>query len=201
MPTFGITGSSLLGSQQKKTVSQSSNLVNVTIPARTTNQTVFVELGNKPAKTNIVRDGYAVPSIRPDDNRLDVLLSGLKIILPTKTPRVLDQAIAPGTRVSVCTEVDLILAPRSDINIGIFDNIHVDAAQSNIDEILEKVKDQKQLQDLVLKYDKADDVIDSDRVILGNLIGEFTGLEISEDKPGQGFGNAYNTMRTVYAFT
>jgi len=205
MPTFGLEGQNLLSAAQKKNLTQNAiqknNLANVTIPARASNQTVFVELGDKPAKANISRNGYRVPSILPDNDRLDVLLSGLFIEQTKKKPRVLDQSIAPGTRVSAGTTIDLVLAPREDINIGIFDNIHEGVSANNIGEILDRVAEQRQLQDLVLRYESAADVPEAERVLLGNLITQTVDIEINDEKPGQSFGNAFNTMQVVYAFT
>lgn len=203
MPTFGLNRPAITLGSQSKTINaiQSSTQANVTIPARTLNQTVFVELGDQPAKANISRGGYKVPSIMPDNDRLDNLLSGLPIVKPSTSPRVLGQNIAAGTRVSVGTTVDLVLAPSKDINIGIFDDVHVGLLQNNVNEILEKVIVDTQIQDLVLRYDKADDMPAAQQQALADLLVQTVDIEIDDNKPGQSFGNAFNAMQVVFAFT
>jgi uncharacterized protein (DUF433 family) len=203
MPTFGINRPTTTLGFQGASINaiQSSNKANVSIPARTLNQTVFVELGDKPAKANISRDGYKVPSIIPDNNRLDNLLSGLPIVKPKTSPRVLGQSIAAGTRVSVGTTVDLVMAPSKDINIGIFDDVHVGLVQNNVSEILEKVSADTQIQDLVLRYDKADDMPAAQQQALADLLIQTIDIEIDDNKTGQSFGNAFNAMQVVFAFT
>jgi hypothetical protein len=204
MATFGSNKSSSLGSTQRNsflTATQGREQVNVSIPtARNFNQPIFVDLDDKPAIASVVRGGFRVPSVQPDNGRLEALLSGLRIQEPTKVPRVLDQNIAAGTRVTVGTEVDLILAPREDITIGIFDDIHIDVIDTSIGELLERVKDQNDLRGLVLKYENANDVQENDKVIISDLIGQFAGINISEGKLGQGFSNAFNSVRVALAF-
>lgn len=204
MATFGSGKSDLLGSTQKKSSTtgiQSRELANVSIPAaRNVNQPIIVDLNDKPAIANVVRGGFRVPSVRPDNDRLEALLSGMRILEPTKVPRVLDQNIAAGTRVSVGTTVDLILAPREDIIIGIFDDIHIDVKDTSIGELLDRVKDQNDLRGLVLKYENATEVEENDKVIISDLIGQFAEITISEGKPGQGFSNAFNSVRVALAF-
>lgn len=208
MPPIKKTGQQRFGNSfniasntgSKQVVAQSSNFINTSIPAPQQSNTIIIDLNNSPAVANIVRDGYKVPSVIPDNDRLSQYLSGLKPITPTKTPRVLGQSIAPGTRVSEGTEVDLVLAPREDISIGIFDDIHIGVIESNIGDLLEKVKDQTQIQDLVLKYDKPDQVAEQDKEVLVGLLGEFAGLEVDESKTGQSFSNAFNTMQIAYSF-
>ncbi|WP_166424582.1 PASTA domain-containing protein [Paraglaciecola sp. 20A4] len=204
MATFSANKPSLLSSTQTKSLItgiQGREQANTIIPAaRNINQPIFVDLDDKPAIASVVRGGFKVPSVLPDNARLEAFLSGLQIREPTREPRVLDQNIAAGTRVSVGTEVDLILAPREDINIGIFDDIHIDVKDTSIGELLDRVKDQNDLRGLVLKYENANDVEENDKVILTDMLGQFAGININEGKPGQGFSNAFNSVRVALAF-
>jgi uncharacterized protein (DUF433 family) len=113
----------------------------------------------------------------------------------------LGQSIAAGTRVSVGTTVDLVMAPSKDINIGIFDDVHVGLVQNNVSEILEKVSADTQIQDLVLRYDKADDMPAAQQQALADLLIQTIDIEIDDNKTGQSFGNAFNAMQVVFAFT
>ena len=177
-----------------------TSFASFTIPARTTDKLVFVELDEKPAKANVIRDGFQVPSVKPDSLRLDTLLSGLQIRQPTETPRVLGQNIAPGTKVSTGTEVNLILAPRKDVTVGIFDNVHIAVKDDSVEDILVRVAGNTQLRELVLKYEKVDDVEDADKEVMARLMTETAGMPIDDTKAGEGFTNGFSAMRAVYAF-
>ena len=174
--------------------------LSLTIPARKQEKLIFVELNDEPRKANVIRDGHLVPSVKPDNQRLDLLLSGLKVRQPTQTPRVLGQSIAPGTKVSVGTEVNLILAPRKDVSLGIFDNVHLAVVENSVEEILGRVEDTPQFRDLVLKYDNVNEVDPGDKEKLTNLMTEVADMPINETKPGEGFSNGFDAMRAVYAF-
>ncbi len=200
MPTIkssGINlGRGLGGSAIGKETLESSLLVS----NRQSKKTIFVELDDKPAKANVVRDGHRVPSITADDNRKDELLGRLIKQPPTTSPRVLDQSIAPGTKVGAGTEIDLVLTPRENVIFDIFDDVHVLMKERSVVDLLEMVKDQDQLLDLAFKYESADEVTSTDKETMGKLMTEKAGMEIDETKDGQGFHNGFNTIRAALAF-
>ena len=200
MPTIKTSGISLgrglSGSAFGKQTLESSLLVS----KRQSKKTIFVELDDKPAKANVVRDGYRVPSITADINRKDELLGRLIRQPSTTSPRVLDQSIASGTKVGAGTEIDLVLTPRENVIFDIFDDIHVLMKQKSVAELLEKVKDQSQLLDLAFKYENADEVTATDKEAMVRLMTEKAGMVIDETKDGQGFHNGFNTIRAALAF-
>ena len=200
MPTINIPGISVSreksGSSADKLTMDSSLLVTKRQPKKT----IFVELDDKPAKANVVRDGYRVPSVTPDINRKGELLGRLTPQPPTSSPRVLDQSIAAGTKVGAGTEIDLVLTPRENVIIGIFDDVHMNMKEESVADLLEKIKDQNQLLDLAFKYEKADEVPETEKEIMSKLMTENAGMVIDETKDGQRFNNGFNTIRAALAF-
>lgn len=163
-------------------------------------KTVFVNLDEKPAQAKVVRDGFQVPPVTADITRVDEFLSGLEILRPTEAPRVVAQSIAPGTKVGPGTGIDLVLAPRQDVPLKLFDDIHVAVRESNIEEVLTKVEADRTLKELVLKYDDADEVPAEDRQAMATRMKATANMEIDDTKPEQNFKKGFNAMRAVLAF-
>lgn len=161
---------------------------------------VFVDLDDEPAKANVLREGKKVPSVIPEKSRVLEALGGLDIVQPTKKPRVLSQSIEAGVRVTVGTTVDLVMAPRDDVNVGIFTDIHVATAEISIGQFVESLQQSDELVNLALKYEKVSDVSETDKSRMSLLLTENTDVVVNEDASGQGFENAFNSMQVALAF-
>lgn len=161
---------------------------------------VFVDLDDEPAKANVLREGKLVPSVIPEKTRVLEALGGLDIVQPTKTPRVLNQSIEPGVRVTVGTTVDLVMAPRDDVNVGIFTDIHVATAETSIGQFVESIQKSDELVNLALKYEKVSDVSETDKNRMTQLLAENTDVQVNEGAAGQGFEHAFNSMQVALAF-
>src|SRR5262245_9380667 len=86
--------------------------------------TVFVDLSTKPAETQVVREGFKVPTV---DLVPDALRDYLAII-PKGQPRVVTQSVAAGTTVTRGTTIDLVLVEPGTIPGKIFDGHHLGLA-------------------------------------------------------------------------
>lgn len=164
------------------------------------NKLVFVNLDDQPAKANVLREGKLVPSVVPEKSKVLEALGGLDIVQPTKTPRVLNQSIEPGVRVAVGTTVDLIMAPRDDVNIGIFTDVHVATADISIGQFVENLQKSDELVNLALKYEKVSAVSETDKNRMTQLLAENAAIQVNEEAAGQGFENAFNSMQVALAF-
>lgn len=170
------------------------------IASRSIDNTVFVELDDQPVVANVVRNGYKVPPVKPNNERLREFISGLDILKPTASPRVLSQSISPGTKVGLGTEVNLVMAAGKDVKVGIFDDVHIDVRDQSVAELLDKVKDESNLRNLVLKYENVTDIKAEDKTAMATLMKDKAGMTIDETKAGKHFRHAYQAMRAAYAF-
>lgn len=164
------------------------------------NKLVFVDLDDQPAKANVLREGKLVPSVTPEKTRVAEALGGLSVVRPTNTPRVLNQSIDPGVRVAEGTAVDLIMAPRDDVSLGIFNDVHSATTNTSIGQFVGNLQQSTELVNLALKYEKADDVDAADKTRMTQLFTESTGVPVNEGTAGQGFANAFNSMQAALAF-
>lgn len=161
---------------------------------------VFVELDDEPAKANVLRNGKLVPSVIPEQTLVLEALGNLTIIQPTETPRVLNQSIEPGVRVAEGTAVDLVLAPRDDVNLGIFADIHIATADISIGQFVGNILQSNELVNLALKYEKAVDVSATDKSRMTQLLSDTAELNVDDTAAGQTFEHAFNSMQVALAF-
>ena len=171
-----------------------------TADAAVENKLVFVDLDDEPAKANVLRDGKQVPSVIPEKSRVLEAIGGLVIVQPKEKPRVFSQSIEPGTRVTVGTSVDLVIAPRDDVNVGIFTDIHIATAETSIGQFVGNLQQSDELVNLALKYEKSSEVSATDKNRIAELLEENTQVKVNEGAAGEGFENAFNSMQVALAF-
>jgi beta-lactam-binding protein with PASTA domain len=121
------------------------------------------------------------------------------VLQPRQTPRVVGQSIKPGTKVTVGTVVDLVLAPASVIPFSIFDNIHADLAQRNVGDLLDGMLADPATRQSVLKYDKAENVPAAERTALTERF-QAADVRINDATPATSFAAAFNAARGALAF-
>lgn len=160
---------------------------------------VVVEVAAKPAVAKVVREGFQVPAVTLNQQAADFFIGNLEVLQPRQTPRVLAQSIKPGTKVTLGTVVDLVLAPSTLIPFNIFDNVHADLAQRNVSDLLDGMLADPVTRQTVLKYEKADDVPAADRTALTE---RFTAADVRIDdgSPATSFAAAFNAARGALAF-
>ncbi len=159
---------------------------------------VFVDVSPKPARAKVVREGYQVPPARVDANKIGVFIGDLVPTPPSQAPRVIGQSIAPGTRVTPGTVVDLMLAPKSSIPFDIFEELHADLAGKPITQI-DPVFNNAAARKTLLTYEAAAEVPAAERSGLSMLLAQ-SGVQINEADGNRTFEKAFNSARNALAF-
>jgi len=158
----------------------------------------FVDLSDKPAKAKIVRQGFDVPEAKLDTKKVDQFLGDLTQISTKEAPRVVSQAIAPGTKVTAGTVVDLVMAARTKIPFEIFDSVHADLATKTLDWIDPVFADQAAKKTL-LTYATPEEVPAAEKTALTTALGK-VGIAVDESNPNKTFAKAFNSVRGGFAF-
>ena len=158
-----------------------------------------VEVAPQPATAKVVRDGFQVPAVTLNPRATVIFLGELEVVQARQTPRVVSQSIAPGTRVTAGTVVDLILAPVNDIPFGIFQGVHRDLATRKIGPLLDGILAQPVTRQAVLKYQSADDVPAADRTLLTAAFRQ-ADIGVDEASAETNFAAAFNGARAALAF-
>jgi hypothetical protein len=160
---------------------------------------VLVEIDDKPAVAKVVREGFQVPSIKLNTQRAEFFLGNLDVIQPRLTPRVVSQSIKDGTKVSVGTIVDLVLAPPTAIPFDIFDNVHRDLRQRSVSTLIDGILQDPTTRQSLLKYDKAQDVPAAEKTALTAQF-QAANIGIDDNVPEASFEAAFNSARGALAF-
>jgi hypothetical protein len=158
----------------------------------------FVDLSEQPAKAKIVRQGYDVPAVKLDLKKVDQFVGDLTQIPVNQLPRVVSQAIPPGTKVTAGTVVDLVLAPRTKIPFSVFDGLHLDLATKTLDAIdplFANAAAKKTLQ----TYAVAEEVPESEKTALKTAFLA-VGITVDEANPNKTFAKAFDSARGGLAF-
>ena len=157
-----------------------------------------ISVDDVPAKAQVVREGYQVPTVNLDKQQTAFLLDNLVAVTPRLLPRVVSQNIPAGTKVIQGTVVDLIFAPKDSIGFGIFDNLHVDLRDKTLNHVDELV-DNSKTRELLLKNETAGAVQPAEKDF---LISEFQkkGIRVDEADPERTFNKAFGSVRSAVAF-
>ena len=176
-----------------------SSLVNKSAASALERTELVVEIADQPTVAKVVRDGFQVPSVTLNSQAAEFFLGNLEVLQPRQTPRVVSQSVKPGTKATLGTVVDLVLAPSTLIPFNIFDNVHADLVQRNVSDLLDGMLADPVTRQTVLKYGKAEDVPAADRAALTNSFSA-ADVRISEDNVATGFAAAFNAARGALAF-
>jgi len=158
----------------------------------------FVDLSEEPARTKIVRSGFEVPSVKLDTKKVDQFVGDLAQIPTRDLPRVISQAIPPGTKVSAGTVVDLVLAPRTRIPFDVFDGVHADLATRTLD-VIDPLFANAAVKKTLLTYTSADDIPASEKAQLQTAFAG-VGITVDDENPNRTFDKAFQSARGGIAF-
>jgi hypothetical protein len=167
--------------------------------AQPTSQPVFVDVSERSVSADVVRDGYRVPTAKVDRARADFLISDLVEIGKRDEPRVISQSVPAGTAVSAGTVVNLVLTSRSNVPLDIFDGVHRELSQRNIDELLEGTLADATIRQNFLRYEQAAEVPAEVRAQLTTALMQ-NEITIDDSQPDRSFESAFNTARAALAF-
>jgi hypothetical protein len=158
----------------------------------------IVDVSDRPAKVNVVREGFTVPPAAINEQRAAGFLEDLVQLPPQQTPRVVSQNIPAGTKVTAGTVVDLVLAPKQIIPWDIFENVHAGVAGQFLP-AADAALSNTQARQILLKYDDPADVPETERAVLTNAL-QGTPLQVDPEDPDRGFDRAFSTGRNALTF-
>lgn len=159
----------------------------------------FAEVSPQTVKTNVVREGFAVPAVTWNLTAHDFFADNLVPVVPVQEPRVVSQTIAAGTPVPPGTRVNLVLAPPAKIPVSVFDHPHTAVVGKNVGDLTTGLLADNDFRKTLLKYNSAADVSPEDKVALTSAFNT-AHVTIDEAKTDSGFTAAFNTFRNAAAF-
>jgi hypothetical protein len=157
-----------------------------------------VDVSDRPAKVNVVREGFQVPPPAINEQRVAGFLEDLIQLPPQQTPRVVSQSIPAGTKVTAGTVIDLVLAPKQVIPWDIFENVHAGVAGLFLP-AADAALNNTQARQILLKYEDPADVPAAERTVLTNAL-QGTPLQVDAQDPARNFDRAFSTGRNALTF-
>lgn len=162
---------------------------------RTTDDVVFVDVGERVIEPSIVRDGINVGVFEIDDTILDDIIVGRAPIVQ----RVIRQSVAPGTPVPIGTAVNLVMAPTRNLPAGVINGALLALAQEPLGNIYESfVRDNPATSRILGKVGPGNTLPPTETTQLRELF-ESQGVTL-DDQSGNDVSAAIETLRAAYTF-
>lgn len=161
----------------------------------------IIDVSEKPAQANVVREGKLVPAVTTNAINLQNWLD-LGVIRPAEDQRrVVSQTVPTGTRVARGTTVDILLADPGIIPISVLDRPHralVDAGLT-VQTVVTDFLSDAEIRNAVLDADAPDQIPPATQE---RIRAAFTARSapINDGDPARDFGSAFRTLKSAAAF-
>jgi hypothetical protein len=161
---------------------------------RTTESTVFIDVGARKIDANIIRDGVVVGVLQPDTERLSDIIAER----PPLRMRIISQSVAPGTAVPLGTTVNVTLAPSGGLPVGIMTGTHVAVREATIDETFTRLVAGNPQVGVILNRAAGGALSTEDEQRVRDIFVS-EGIEVT-DQPGRDVTAAVETLRVLSTF-
>ncbi|HKJ02708.1 MAG TPA: hypothetical protein VJ997_09640 [Longimicrobiales bacterium] len=160
---------------------------------------VYVDISDKPIRTNIVREGFQVPAATVDEAQITSVLERLPPIGRVEASRVVVQSIPAGTRVTAGTVVNVVLAPKSSVPTGIFVGAHADLRGTVISQVTEAFANTNVLRTL-LSYDNPAAAPEAERAAVQAEAESRFGIAVDPQDSTRDMSALWTTLRNAAAY-
>jgi hypothetical protein len=155
-----------------------------------------VDVANPEAATlAIVRAGVQVNPPPLDTAMAEAFAKSLNTISRTAVPRVLSQSVPANTRVSVGTNIDLVLVPVDSIGLNLFQGMDQALIGKSVKDLLTVVS-QPGVSGILAKTSDPTTLSDADKATIKGAY-QTIGVQIA---PNGDFSSALSSMQGVLAF-
>jgi hypothetical protein len=161
----------------------------------------FIDISDKPLKSTVVRDGKEVPFVQLNQAVVEQFV-GSAVSVSAEVPRVVSQSVPAGAKVPRGASVNLVLAPRNKIPVGVFAGGHPAfaalAGVRNVDDLVTTFLTAT-VANAVLDFDAPDKVPEATRTVIANeLLAK--GVTIDPNDKARDFAAAFNTLKGAAVF-
>jgi len=147
----------------------------------------------------IGRGGFAIPDVTFNHNFVNAFVNDLQPLPTRNEPRVVSQSIAPKTKVTPNTTVDITMTPRSVIPFDVFDVVHPALLGKPID-IVDSILHDATARQTLLRYDNPNDVPAAERTNLINQLQVAANVTVNDANANTSFSTAFQSLRSALAF-
>jgi hypothetical protein len=167
----------------------------------TTQPIKVIDVSERPAVANVIRDGKQVPAVSVSATDLQNWLN-VGVIGPIEDRRrVVTQSVSAGTRVARGTSVDIVLAEPSIIPVGVLQQPHRSLVDANltVQAVLNNFLADPEIRNAVLDADRPDQIPPATQQ---RIRTEFSAnnAPIDDGDPVRDFTAAFRTLKSAAAF-
>jgi hypothetical protein len=161
---------------------------------RSNQSVVFVDVGSRKVDSNVTRNGVPIGVLTTDPD----ILGGIIIDRPIFRVRVVSQSIPAGTPVPVGSAVDIVMAPPSQLNVGLIAGTLTALRDQNMDQAFQTFVAGNPQVDRIVARSAGGALSNEDEAAVRQL---FLNRDIAiTDQPGQDVTAAVETLRVLTAF-
>jgi hypothetical protein len=158
----------------------------------------FIDLSQKAAKPKIVREGFDVPQVALDKQKVLQIIGALPSTPIADVPRVLVQSIEAGVLVAKGAVVDLTLAPKKKIPFDVFTGLHLDLSAKTLDQI-DPLLANATVKKSLLSNETVTTLPAAEAEQLKRAFTE-SGIGVDDNDPNKTFEKAFQSVRYAMAF-
>lgn len=156
-----------------------------------------IEVGTLPAEYRFYRMGKLVKSPPMNVDKTGGFTERLPPIKAEIIPRVVQQSVKPGTRVSKGTMVDLVLVPPTDIELGLVQGAHLSFEHRTVPQVAGIVDKARAILE---KRATAAELTGNEREQLSAILIEAK-VELNDERADLSMDAAYRTLQAAMAFS
>ncbi len=156
-----------------------------------------IEVGSRPAEAVIVRDGIEVKAPALSRTRVQAFDDRLQPIVAYNTPRVVQQSVAPGTRVAKGSTVDLALVAPQHIRLNLLENSHTSFQNMTVLTATPIVQSAKAILD---RRATAADMTTEERSQLQGILAQ-NNIPVDDQNPATSMDAAFRTLQGAKAYS
>lgn len=156
-----------------------------------------IEVGTRPAESVIVRDGIEVKAPALSRTRVEAFVERLQPIVAFNTPRVVQQSVAPGTRVAKGSTVDLALVAPQHIRLNLLENSHTSFQNMTVQAAAPIVQSAKAILD---RRATAAEMTTEERSQLQGLLAQ-NNIPVDDQNPATSMDAAFRTLQGAKAYS
>jgi len=158
---------------------------------------IAVDVGDKPVRTTVLRDGREVKAPVLDTGRVVEFIDKLPPVNRFSIPRVLSQGIPAGVKVARGTVVDITCVPATSIKVSLLETSHVALRTRTVADVANVINDD--LAGVLAAHESSSQLTDAEHNQVQTAIGQLD-ITIDNTQADRSFETAFQTLRDVQVF-
>lgn len=160
----------------------------------------IIDVSDRPVESEVLRNGYKVPAIELDQDRVANIIADEFLDRLTIQPRVVYQSIPSGTRVPRGTTVDIVLTSPFLIGVDVLPGAHVDLVADNMGNVADIYLADIEVRNAIGMASTYDELPPAVRTQLETAARD-NNVTLAEDTPGQDTQSLFHVLQAANTYS